>query len=530
MKCGSENKDNAQFCSNCGAQLIQPQPQQENLVQPQQAASAPQLQQPNNATPAYQQPVQMPKKKSKAGLIIALVFLGILVLGGVATAGFFIVRAVVSESTDVDDEDDKKSVSEKDINKVEDDSDDEDAQEAEKKAAEEKSEKERAEEEKAEKEKAGKQAELKQTNAKAHRAYGDILIAYNYGNREYLGLEYFDFSDDFFGPRSQDTYSIYDIDSDGIDELLLFSENTYTANMQLNIFYYDEAQNKAVCVDSAISPMATFYSNGVIKCEDLHNQTPSDFWPFSICKYDAANKSIVELGGVRAWDRSYADTDYNVNDFSDDADANGNGRIFEIYENGASRYVDDEEYDNWFAAKIDGGTEVSLVKKEIEYLYDDENIKSEYEKYLVDVITNLCGDNDDLGLAYVSCGIGDNYSDFSSMTSSFVTYTAKDEYGMDFIGTINGVPAVDYFAEDGGSVSYTQAVDGVTLFGIKPGDSFDEAKKKLKSIGFYESDIDNSDECLFINGMHTVSYGIYIEQANGVITKISISFYSRFVG
>jgi hypothetical protein len=103
-KCGKQNNDNVTFCTGCGNPMnntdanggnqqnqsppIQPQPQAQQ--QTQQYQQQPQYQQqqppPQYAQNAYQQPMYMPKKKSRAGLWIFI----ILLVGIVGAGAYFI--------------------------------------------------------------------------------------------------------------------------------------------------------------------------------------------------------------------------------------------------------------------------------------------------------------------------------------------------------------------------------------------------------------------------------------------------------
>ena len=86
-KCGARNDDNVRFCVNCGSTLSASQQknqfqQMPPLQQPNQFQQRPPLQQAPYGQPMYMQP-----KKSKAGVIIAIIAV-LVILGVVATIWF----------------------------------------------------------------------------------------------------------------------------------------------------------------------------------------------------------------------------------------------------------------------------------------------------------------------------------------------------------------------------------------------------------------------------------------------------------
>ncbi|MFA7674088.1 MAG: zinc ribbon domain-containing protein [Clostridia bacterium] len=79
-KCGVRNDDNARFCAGCGAAINGGQAPQQFQQQPQPFQQQPFQQQP------FQQQYQPPRKKSKAGVVIAV----ILVLALLGVGAFYI--------------------------------------------------------------------------------------------------------------------------------------------------------------------------------------------------------------------------------------------------------------------------------------------------------------------------------------------------------------------------------------------------------------------------------------------------------
>ena len=103
--CGKQNSDEAQFCTGCGIQLRVPDaitadiyPEQESaqvgVVEP----AVTQVMEPVTAPTPYALPLQVtaasPQKRSMTGLIVALVVVGVLVVGGGVAAGLYFMGVI----------------------------------------------------------------------------------------------------------------------------------------------------------------------------------------------------------------------------------------------------------------------------------------------------------------------------------------------------------------------------------------------------------------------------------------------------
>ena len=71
-------------------------------------------------------------------------------------------------------------------------------------------------------------------------------------------------------------------------------------------------------------------------------------------------------------------------------------------------------------------------------------------------------------------------------------------------------------------------MDGITLFGLKPGDNVQKVADIMTEYDFYQQD-EYSDN-YYINGTDIGSYYITFEENNGKITNITIGTYSAFAG
>ena len=76
------------------------------------------------------------------------------------------------------------------------------------------------------------------------------------------------------------SYGIMDVNFDGREELLIKHESAM-ADTKLYIYGYDEDTQTLQKLYSAY-PALTFYDNGVIIAEASHNQSSSEFWPYTL--------------------------------------------------------------------------------------------------------------------------------------------------------------------------------------------------------------------------------------------------------
>lgn len=88
--CGAMNDDNSMNCTNCGSQLVAAQPQM-GYEQMQGGYAQPQM---NYA--------QQPVKKSKTGLVVVLVIVGILLLAGVGVLIWYLVSSAADKKKPVE--------------------------------------------------------------------------------------------------------------------------------------------------------------------------------------------------------------------------------------------------------------------------------------------------------------------------------------------------------------------------------------------------------------------------------------------
>jgi hypothetical protein len=166
------------------------------------------------------------------------------------------------------------------------------------------------------------------------------------------------------GDMAQNKFALYDVDSDGKEELLLMYTNTYMAGQAGYVFAYDAATKK-LHTELSEFPMLTFYDNGTIKAGWSHNQGRAGdyFWPYSLYQYEPETDSYVLVGMVDAWDKNYPGADNQENPFPSDIDKSGTGFVYYIMKDGqydTTHPVDASEYNAWFNTYIGNASELQI--------------------------------------------------------------------------------------------------------------------------------------------------------------------------
>lgn len=176
--------------------------------------------------------------------------------------------------------------------------------------------------------------------------------------------------------KPNNCFAIYDVDSDGKDELIIQYTDTITAGMIEAIYDYDNVSG--VFTEELLEfPALTFYDNGVIKAEWSHNQGKGgEFWPYTVYKYAQEADAYAEAGRADAWDKKLGEQDYNGNPFPKDIDSNGDGIVYYVMGGNYKQntIVDLEEYNQWWDSMVEDGEEMNIPYQ---------NLKEYAQKYAV---------------------------------------------------------------------------------------------------------------------------------------------------
>lgn len=135
----------------------------------------------------------------------------------------------------------------------------------------------------------------------------------------------FEMSPDF-GCMEENSFAIYDVDSDGAEELLIRFGTAPMAGMFEGVYHYVDG---AVTEQMVAFPGSTYYLNNIVLCRWSHNQTsgPADFWPYSVCAYRAESDTFDFVAHVEGWDKTVSEVDSSGNAFPAEKD-DGSGVVY----------------------------------------------------------------------------------------------------------------------------------------------------------------------------------------------------------
>ena len=338
-----------------------------------------------------------------------------------------------------------------------------------------------------------------------------------------------------FGQMSDNRFAVADIDGDGREELIVCYDNASTAGMMEIIYDYDPVLGE-LKREFTEWPRLTYYDNGVIKAEASHNHTHGEFWPFALYQYETESDSYKQIAYVHTWDKEISDK-YEGQPFPEELDVDGDGTLFSISEGAEPSYeyesykYNQADYEKWYNEIMDGAQEIMIPYQPLEYeSYAD--FAPDYLKLKAEEAGRERTDTaDDLGLLILSEDrflnvaqilLSEKYGvELEQPESNFEEYT---------VGLIDGREVFSFTALDAGDLSYSgEKVGDVTIFGIYPGISVDDAWKKLSAYGFYASPYGEVENCL-ITGEGFGNISIWFSGEDNKVTQITVMPFCAFAG
>lgn len=185
------------------------------------------------------------------------------------------------------------------------------------------------------------------------RKYGEILSHIYYQHRLIDGTDLM-WTDD----ASTNQYAICDFDGDGREELL-FSSNASPPTIMGGIMYDYDPVTEEIKEEYVTSIIGTFYDNGVIKQEALHNHgLGSEFWPYILYEYDTSTDEYIMTGQVTTWEKNYRESDDEGNPFPDEQDVDADGVIYYILDDDMA--YTRHEYEEWEQHYFNGANEIDV--------------------------------------------------------------------------------------------------------------------------------------------------------------------------
>ena len=179
----------------------------------------------------------------------------------------------------------------------------------------------------------------------AGRTYADVLESII--NDQHYGTTSFNLGSGY--SVSDNGFSLYDVDEDGQDELIIWWDHTTMAGMMGVIYDKDASGN--IFQKFVGSPYMAFCANGVMLVTEKSNQgsltnDPDVFLPHSFYRSTSPTGKYELLCSVNAWSKDYRATDYNGNPFPTSVDKSNTGYVYYVSTPGSTtkQPLDYEDY------------------------------------------------------------------------------------------------------------------------------------------------------------------------------------------
>ncbi len=150
------------------------------------------------------------------------------------------------------------------------------------------------------------------------------------------------------GTIEDEQFAVTDVDGDGEEELLVSVSNTYAAGMCEVIYGYDP-QTDGVRVEARNYAGVTHYP-GMLKVDASHNHGYAGdiLWPYAVMCYEETEDIYNDVFFVDAWCKAIADYNpYSEMPYPEDIDAEQDGYVYLITENGQERILNRADYEAW---------------------------------------------------------------------------------------------------------------------------------------------------------------------------------------
>ena len=143
---------------------------------------------------------------------------------------------------------------------------------------------------------------------------------------------------------SPERVAVADVDDDGTAELLFFIEGTCVRDSAEYVYRYSEEKN-AFELEFEYSAGCNYYQNGVIKAKPLYSGFiyQDDFWPYSVFQYDENKNEFVLTASVEEIPKAPE----NPDNFPEEYDKDGDGKVYIISQGESVAYMDEKEYLAW---------------------------------------------------------------------------------------------------------------------------------------------------------------------------------------
>lgn len=162
---------------------------------------------------------------------------------------------------------------------------------------------------------------------------------------------------------SENKFAIYDVDSDGKDELIIEYSNASMAGMVELVYDYNSDLKTSHEVFREF-PALTYYDNGIIEAMWSHNQgLAGEFWPYTLYQYNLEQDFYENVGIVDAWDKSLSETNFSGEAFPSEVDADGDGIVYYISkreDTESAKPIDKADYMKWKDSYLEGASPIEI--------------------------------------------------------------------------------------------------------------------------------------------------------------------------
>ena len=346
-----------------------------------------------------------------------------------------------------------------------------------------------------------------------------------------------------FGEMRDNTFAVTDIDGDGREELIISYGSASMAGMFEVIYDYDP-QSGQLRQEFLNFPSITYYDNGVIIAQASHNHSRGeDFWPVAFYRYQAERDSYEWIGYADTWSKQWSEIfDGEENKpFPEELDVDGDGILYNI-QNGSLDAVsynyedyryNKADYEEWYQEIMAGANEIRIDTKPLEYA-SFADFTPAYLSMLAERANSERTDTEaDLGLLILN----NEEEHFLDASKRLLT----EKYGITLeqpypdnedqaVGMFDGKEIFSFMDLNAGCLSYgDEKIGDVTIFGIYPGMSAENAWNKLKAYGFYASPYGEVENCLITGeGFGNISISFMEEERK--VTTISVGPFCAFAG
>lgn len=147
-------------------------------------------------------------------------------------------------------------------------------------------------------------------------------------------------------------FAVYDIDSDGEDELLFLYSNTDFSKMTLLVYRYDTDFPGSLMVELFERPDTTFYEIGMVQTATSTGEESDTYLFYS---YSPISDTYEYIASVESWNKTLS-----PDDFPDEADADGDGIVYRHYVGTNAQIIDGSAYQELLNSWIGGVAAVKI--------------------------------------------------------------------------------------------------------------------------------------------------------------------------